>query len=81
MTGIISITAKLLAIVDGILEAFVSVEMAYLSAGTGVCNIPVAAATVNDCGDALVDNIALLVYYLTYLGGNFFAALGVATVA
>ena len=67
-----SIIAKTLVMLDQILEVFASVE---LTAAAGACNLTTYNVTISDCGNALIDDIAQLLYYLTELGGHMIGSL------
>lgn len=67
-----SIIAKTLVMLDRILGVFASVEL--VPAG-GACNLVAYNVTVSDCGNALIDDIAQLLYFLTEMGGHMIGSL------
>lgn len=73
MPAIISIVAKLMVITDEILGYFAT---AVPMTAAGACNIAGINAELNGCGEALVAELAKLIYFAANLGGQFFAALG-----
>ena len=78
MSALVSVIAKILVLVDSILDAFMTTSMVYIDYGSGsddACNIPVVIVSVTACGDALIANIQLLIFYITKIGGDFFAGL------
>jgi len=64
-----------MVIVDALLSWFVSAPQ--MAPAAGDCNIPAINAALTDCGSALVDQLAILIFYLVQLGGQFLPALGV----
>lgn len=79
MGALISITAKLMLIVDKVLGAFVNTPEMWIPNSDTVCNIPAINATMTDCGTALVDQLTTLIYYVVQLGGQLLPALGVVS--
>ena len=71
---ILGITVKVMAILDGVLGLFVSSTFQG-AAGNTACTIGNFTYSVTPCGTDLIANLGNLVYYLSYLGGNFLAAL------
>ena len=80
MGAIISITAKLMVIVDKVLGAFVMQPIAVFSNQEDMCNIPAISANLTPCGQALVDQLTTLIYYLVQMGGQLLPALGVVPI-
>ncbi len=77
MGALTSITAKVMIIVDQLLENFVHVSSyATTQGGLFNCGINVIGGELTGCGISLVSNLADLVYYLVYLGAGFLPALG-----
>ena len=74
--ALVSITAKVMVIVDALLGWFVTTPEMVIG---GACNIPAINADLTGCGALLVDQLAVLIYYLVQLGGQFLPALGVIT--
>ena len=72
--GIVSITAKLMVILDSILGAFVNLSTFYEPAISD-CGIVAINANLTACGQSLVDQLVTLVYYLVQLGGTLLPAL------
>ena len=62
MSALVSVVAKVLVLVDEILNAFITTTMTYPTTGTGVCNIPAVDANLTACGQALVSEIQMLIY-------------------
>jgi hypothetical protein len=67
-----SIIAKTLVVLDQILEVFASVDL--VPAG-GACNLTAYNVTISDCGNALIDDLAQLLYFLTEMGGHMIGSL------
>ena len=75
MAAIVSITAKLMLIVDAVLGQFATVSMTALNAD--YCNINQVSGSLTNCGQALVDSLVSMVYFAVQLGGQLLPALGV----
>lgn len=58
------LVAKTLALLDQVMSIFVSVSE---TTASGACNITVYNATINDCGQALIDTLGDLIYHGTTL--------------
>ncbi len=67
-----AIIARILVMLDQTLAIFASVEE---SAPFGACNITAYNVQVNDCGTALIDTLADLIYYGSQLAGHLVKAL------
>ena len=67
------IVAKVLALVDGVLDLFVST--AYTDAGD-CCSVSTYTANITDCGNSLVCLLGQLVTAASGLGAYFLGALG-----
>lgn len=75
-TALGSIIAKLVWATDWVLEQFFSVSDGYLNAAGNACQEQ-AVVSFTKCGQAMLENVATLVYALTGLGSEIFSALGV----
>ena len=73
MGALVSITAKLMLIVDAVLEKFATVTM-YEAVGN--CDISAVNGELTACGQALVDELVTLIFYVVQLGGQLLPALG-----
>ena len=67
-----SIIAKVLVMVDKTLGVFASVTETQPS---GACGITSYNVTMNDCGNALIDTLANLIYHGLTMAGHFVKAL------
>lgn len=74
MPALPAITAKILTLVEYVLDVFVTVEIEGVSGG---CNIIVFNGTSTLCGEELIDALATLVFQVVSLGGYMLSALGV----
>jgi hypothetical protein len=70
-----SIVAKALVLTDRMLGIFATSAVAD---GEGPCEIPVYYVCVTDCGEALVDALAGIVYHLTVVTSQLLGALSTA---
>ena len=72
------VVAKILVLVDGVLDIFV--DTTYTASGGGVyacCSIGTYTANVTDCGTQLICMLGQLTMSIAGLGAYFFGALGV----
>ena len=67
-----AIIARILVMLDQTLGVFASVSE---TAPFGACNITAYNVQVNDCGPALIDTLADLIYYGTQIAGHLVKAL------
>ena len=74
MPALPGITAKILTLVEKVLDVFVTVTVGY---GDSACNILQFNGTTTLCGDELVSSLSTLVFQLASLGGYMLSALGV----
>jgi len=74
MPALPAITAKILVLVEYVLDCFVTVEM---SDPIACCSIANFSGTVTPCGTALTDALAGGLFALVNLGVYFLGALGV----
>jgi len=78
MYAIVEITAKVLALVNEVLEAWVTItENPATGYGAG-CNVVSYSYTITDCGGAIIDSLQNLIFFTLQLGGTLLPALGVS---
>jgi hypothetical protein len=73
MPALIAIIAKLMAIVNAVLDVFCS---ATWTAAGGACNVQGIVTNITPCGEAIVTYATQLVYFVMQLGGQLLPALG-----
>ena len=74
MPAIVSITAKILGLVDYVLDAWVNVE--FDTVATGACSATQINYEVTECGAEIVLFVQQMVYFILQLGGYMLPALG-----
>lgn len=74
MPALPALTAKILVLVEKVLDVFVDVQIGQQVAG---CNLIVFNGTTTACGDELVTALSTLLYQVASLGGYMLSALGV----
>ena len=74
MPALPAITAKILTLVEYVLDIFVTVQVGY---GDSACNILVFNGTSTACGEELVTALGTLLFQVVSLGGYMLSALGV----
>jgi len=75
MPALPAITAKILVLVEYVLDVFVDVQLG--ASSSNCAGILVFNGTTTPCGDELVTYLSVLVFQLSALGSYFLAALGV----
>ena len=75
MPALPALTAKILVLVEKVLDVFVTVQLG--AASTNCAGILTFNGTTTACGDELVEYLSVLIYQVSALGSYFLAALGV----
>ena len=74
VNALASVVAKVLALVDQVLEEFVTV--ASVEPTSSNCGINAIVYTIQPCGVSLIDGLATVIFALVKLGNDFLPALG-----
>jgi hypothetical protein len=76
MPAITSIVAKIMILVDAVLDKFVTVSTAPVPTALSNCTINAISGALTPCGVEIVDALEDLVYFLVKLGADMLPALG-----